>query len=103
MKKTLLLAMIPLAVAGCATAGDADHAHAGGKPARDAGMQMSMMQDNMLVMHEQMHRIIETSDPAERARLRKEHQESMQQHMRMMRGMDPGAMGDPMMGTPGGK
>lgn len=57
-----------------------------------------MMQENMIKMHEQMHKIIDAKDPAERERLMQEQQKTMQEHMKQMgAGMDgkmgPGTMG----------
>ena len=50
------------------------------------GMPMGMMQDKMLKMHEQMHKIMQAKDPKERDKLMQEHMQMMQEHMKMMGG-----------------
>lgn len=54
---------------------------------KQAGMSMGMMQDSMLKMHEMMHKIMQTSDPQEREKLKQEHLRLMRDHMEMMGGM----------------
>lgn len=54
---------------------------------KQAGMSMGMMQDSMLKMHEMMHKIMQTSDPQEREKLKQEHLRMMRDHREMMRGM----------------
>ena len=77
--------------------------------AKDAGMPMGMMQDNMLKMHEQMHKVMQAKDPKERDKLKQEHMRMMQEQMKMMNNgmMGPGMMGGDgkggMMGAPAGK
>ena len=70
--------------------------------AKDTGMPMGMMQNNMLKMHEQMHKIMQAKDPKERERLMQEHLKMMQENMKMMQGMmggqKGGTMGPGMMG-----
>lgn len=63
------------------------------KAADKQAMPMGTMQDSMFQMHEQMHKIMQTSDPEEREKLK-------QEHLRLMRGMKgPGMMmGDGMAG-----
>lgn len=81
-------------------AGGEKHVHdETGAAGRDAGKPMAMMQDNMLRMHAQMHKIMEAKDPGERSRLMKEHQQMMQEHMKMMGGHGQGGT----MGAPAGK
>jgi hypothetical protein len=100
MNKLTLIAMFSFALVACAAPGGEKHVHdEKGAAGGDTGKPMAMMQDNMLRMHEQMHRIMEAKDPDERARLMKEHQESMREHMKMMGSHDKGGM----MGAPGGK
>ena len=70
-----------------AMAAEEHHPDQKSAPAKDAGMQMRMMQDNMLKMHEQMHKIMQATDPKERERLMQEHRSMMQEHMKMMSGM----------------
>jgi hypothetical protein len=81
------------------------------------GMPMGMMQEKMLKMHEQMHKIMQAKDPKERDKLMQEHMQMMQEHMKMMGGgmggdakggmMGPGMMGGDgkggKMGAPAGK
>ena len=77
--------------------------------AKDAGMPMGMMQDNMLKMHEQMHKVMQAKDPKERDRLKQKHMQMMQEQMKMMGNgmMGPGMMGGDgkagMMDAPAGK
>ena len=100
MDRLIWGAMISLALAGCAVPGGEKHVHdETGAAGRDTGKPTAMMQDNMLRMHEQMHKIMETKDPNERAQLMKEHQETMREHMKMMGGHGKGGM----MGAPAGK
>jgi len=97
MDKLILAAMAALALAACAAPGGERHAHEEkGPTAAQAGNRTAAMQDNMLGMHEQMHKIMEARDPNERARLMKEHQDQMHEHMRMMGGHGKGGM----MGAP---
>jgi hypothetical protein len=68
--------------------------------AKDGGM--PMMQDRMLKMHEQMHKIMQAKDPKERDKLMQEHMQMMQEQMKMMDGMmGNGMMGPGMMGGDG--
>lgn len=102
MKTSILIAVTAaaaLSVPG-AYADDAHHPDKKGVPAKDAkapmakGMPMGMMQDKMLKMHEQMHKIMQAKDPKERDKLMQEHMQMMQEHMKMMGGgMDGGMMG----------
>lgn len=43
------------------------------------------MQDHMLKMHEQMHKIMDAKDPAQRDKLMAEHREMMKKQMQMMK------------------
>lgn len=99
MKKSLFIAA--LAALSLSTplawAEEAHHAAKDTKPAstmamtgKDKPMQMEKMQENMLRMHELMHKIMDAKDPQERERLMQEHATMMQDNMRMMHGM----MGD---------
>ena len=54
---------------------------------KEAGMPMAMMQENMLKMHDLMHRIRDTQDPQEREKLMQEQMRMMQENMKMMHGM----------------
>ncbi|MBI3569838.1 MAG: hypothetical protein HY082_01855 [Gammaproteobacteria bacterium] len=75
-----------------------------GAPAKDAkapmakGMPMGMMQEKMLKMHEQMHKIMQAKDPKERDKLIQEHMQMMQEQMKMMGGMMGGDGKGGMMG-----
>ena len=53
--------------------------------------QMGVMQESMLKMHEQMHKIMDAKNPQERERLMQEHQHMLHQHMQAMK--DGGMMG----------
>jgi len=53
-----------------------------GKP-----MPIARMQENMLRMHEQMHKIMDSKNPQEREQLIQEHSRMMQDNMSMMQGM----------------
>lgn len=91
MKKShliALLAALPLSMA-VARAQDVHHAGMDKKPMtdKDQQMQMGKMQDNMLRMHEQMHKIMDAKDPQERERLKQEQLKMMQDNMQMMQGM----------------
>lgn len=86
----------------------ADEHHPPDGPPRDA-KSMRMMQEHMLKMHAQMHKIMEAKDPAERERLMQEHQKMMQEtmhdHMMQMHGgmgggMRPDMGGDGKMSKP---
>ncbi|MHB8474441.1 MAG: hypothetical protein ACYC9K_11255 [Sulfuricaulis sp.] len=50
-------------------------------------MQMGKMQENMLRMHEQMHKIMDAKNPQERERLMRENAKTMQDNMHMMQEM----------------
>lgn len=54
---------------------------------KDKQMQMGKMQEKMLQMHEQMHKIMQSKDAKEREELMQEHAKMMQDHMSMMQGM----------------
>ena len=94
MKKSLLIAA--LAVLSLSTplawAEEGHHADKDKKPTttmtdKDKQMQMGKMQENMLRMHAQMHKIMDAKDPKERERLMQEHLNMMQDNMHMMQGM----------------
>lgn len=88
MKKSLLIAVLitlPLSMP-LAWADELHHPDKNKKPAmtmtdKDKQMHMGKMQESMLKMHEQMHKIMDAKDPQERERLMQEHREAMQQHM----------------------
>ena len=61
------------------------------KNPQDTDKQMGVMQESMLTMHEQMHKIMDAKTPQERERLMQEHRHMMQQHMQAMK--DGGMMG----------
>lgn len=52
---------------------------------------MGVMQESMLKMHEQMHKIMDAKNPQERERLMYEHRHMMHQHMQAKK--DGGMMG----------
>ena len=100
MNKFVQVSIISLALFAPAAPAAEEHDHSAQEsaPAKAAGTQMRMMQDNMLKMHEQMHKIMQAADPKEREQLRQEHLKTMQEHMKMMGGSKGG-----MMGAPAGK
>ncbi len=53
--------------------------------------QMGMMQESMLKMHEQMHKIMDAKNPQEREWLTQAHRQVLRQHMQVMK--DSGMMG----------
>jgi hypothetical protein len=108
MDKLILATAVSLfLIAPAALAVDEHHPVQKGAPVKDAGMPMGKMQDNMLRMHEQMHKIMQTQDPKERERLMQEHMKMMQENMKMMGGGQGGMMGGDgkgaTMGAPTGK
>ena len=66
------------------------------KNPQDMDKHIGMMQENMLKMHEQMHKIMDAKNPQEREQLMQAHREMMHQHMQTMK--DGGMMGQGMMG-----
>ena len=61
---------------------------------QDMEKKMSEMQEGMLEMHAQMHKIMDAKNPQEREELVQTHQQMMQQHMHNMQAMkDGGGMG----------
>lgn len=97
--KLISMAIVSVAFTACTTLEGEKHAqHERGAPAGDTGHGMARMQNNMLAMHAQMHKIMDAKDPTERARLMKEHQELMREHMKMMGGHDTGGMMGPSVG-----
>ena len=54
---------------------------------QDKQMQLSTMQEKMLRMHEQLHKIMQSKDGKEREKLMQEHAKMMQDNMSMMQGM----------------
>ncbi len=94
MNKSLLIAALTVLSLSTplAWAEEDHHADKDKKPAtamtdQNKQMQMGKMQENMLRMHAQMHKIVDAKDPQERARLMQEHLNMMQDNMRMMQGM----------------
>lgn len=61
--------------------------------------QIKKMQENMLRMHEQMHKIMDAKSPQEREQLLQAHAKMMQDGMQMMKSMKSG---HPMMGSDAG-
>lgn len=104
MKKTLLItALVTLPLfTPLAWADDTHHSDKDKKPAaamteKDKQMQIGKMQESMLRVHEQMHKIMDAKNPQEREKLMQEHAKMMQDNMRMMHGMG-GKMDDGMKG-----
>lgn len=61
------------------------------KNPQDMDRQMGMMQESMLKMHEQMHKIMDAKNPQEREQLMEDHRHMLHQHMQTMK--DGGMMG----------
>jgi len=57
------------------------------KNPQDMDKQMGVMQESMLQMHAQMHKIMASKDAKERENLMQEHSKMMQGHMSNMQGM----------------
>lgn len=106
MKKSIPIAV--LATLSFSTpfawAEEAHHSDQDKKPAttmtdKDKQMRMGEVQEKMLRMHEQMHKIMQAKDAKEREKLMQEHAKMMQDHMSMMQGMMGGdAKGEKMDG-----
>lgn len=93
MKKLFLIAVLaalplsaPLSRADDAYQYDKNKEPAAAITEKDKQMQMGKMQENMLRMHEQMHKIMAAKNPQERERLMQEHAKMMQDSMQMMHG-----------------
>lgn len=104
MKKSFIAALLltlPLSTP-FAWADDAHHPEKDKKGTamteKDKSMQMGMMQENMLRMHEQMHKIMDAKTPEERERLMQEHSKMMQTSMQMMQGLGGDSKGGKMEG-----
>ncbi len=50
-------------------------------------IEMDMMQEGMLKMHDKMHKIMDAKNPQERERLMQEYSKMMQDNMSIMQGM----------------
>jgi oligoendopeptidase F len=105
MKKSILIAVLatlpfstPLAWAEEAHHSDQDKKPATTMTDKDKQMQMGKMQESMLRMHEQMHKIMQSKDAKERERLMQEHSKMMQDNMHTMQGMMGGKMDGGMKG-----
>lgn len=57
------------------------------KNPQDIDKQKGKIQENMLRMHEQMHKIMDAKNPQEREQFLQEHSKMMQDDMHMMQGM----------------
>ena len=55
------------------------------KNPQDMDKQMGVMQESMLKMHEQMHKIMDAKNPQEREELVQTHRALMRQHMQSMK------------------
>lgn len=105
MKKSLLIAaLLTLPLSTSLAWAEAHHSDKDEMPAttmtdKDKQMQMGKMQEHMLRMHGQMHKIMDAKNPQERQELMQEHSKMMQENMQMMQGMTGGGMmGGGMMG-----
>jgi len=100
------LALSPVYAQQAGTAKSADSTPAQAPTPEEVDKQVATIQERMRKMHEQMAKIQQTQDPAERQKLLQEHWDSMQDAMTMMSRswsgmMGPGccaADGTPMMG-----
>jgi hypothetical protein len=104
MNKLIWVAAVSLSLSlatSSAPAADEHHPDQKISPIKGASMPMEKMQDNMLKMHEKMHQIMQSKDPAERKQLMKEHKDMMQENMKMMHEGKGGMMGSGMMGNDG--
>jgi len=61
------------------------------KNPQDMDKKIGTMQESMLKMHEQMHKIMDAKNPQEREQLMQAHREMMHRHMQSMK--DGGMMG----------
>ena len=52
---------------------------------QDMEKKIGVMQESMLEMHAQMHKIMDAKNPQERAQLMQTHQHMLQQHMQAMK------------------
>lgn len=93
MKKILLIGLMSTAPLFAPFVGAEDRQPATEKKGamvmtdKEKQAQMAKMQANMLQMHEQMHKIMQATDPKEREKLTQEHLKMMQENTHMMRGM----------------
>ncbi|MBI3345447.1 MAG: hypothetical protein HY028_11450 [Gammaproteobacteria bacterium] len=94
MNKSLLIAVLttlplsmPLAWADEAHRSDMEKTPSKAMTDQDKQIQMGKMQEHMLRMHEQMHKIMDAKNPQERERLMQEHSKMMQDGMHMKQGM----------------
>lgn len=95
MKKPLLIAVLAALslTTSLAWAGDDSSQHLNKDKkesknitAKDQQLQTSKMQETMLQMHEQMHKIMASNNPQERERLTQEHTRMMQDNLPFMQG-----------------
>ncbi len=105
IKLILTTAVLSTLTASVALADEKHHSDPKSTPVKQAGMTMDKKQENMLRMHEQMHKIMEEKDPKKREQLMQEHQKMMHEHMGMMHGNmmgdgQGGMMGSGKMDTP---
>lgn len=103
MKKLLFIAALTTLVLSAPLASADDDHHPAGKGKKqtmpmtdqDKQMHMTKMQENMLKMHEQMHKIMEAKTPQDLEQHKQVHSKMMQDNMQMMHGMMGGhGMGD---------
>lgn len=97
MKNTLLAAVfvtlplsMPVALAEEIPHSDKDKKPVSAMTDKDKQIQTTKMQENMLKMHEQMHKIMDAKTPQEREQLMQAHAKMMQDGMQMMKGMKGG-------------
>lgn len=86
MKNTVVAIIAALSLASAAVSAEEKSAPPAGPGTQDSEQQMGMMQDHMMKMHEQMHKIMAAKSPQERQALTQEHRDMMKKQMTMMRG-----------------
>ena len=89
----IIMAIYPAYVAA-AESQPRDNSRVSARPmADDQGtLDSGKMQERMLRMHDQMHKIMNTKEGVERERLLQEHRMMIEENMRMMHGMMGGMM-----------
>jgi hypothetical protein len=99
MNRPTVIALATAALLGASAYAAEDRQPDKNPAASRPGMGTMGMEKRMAQMQEQMERIRKTADPKERQKLMQEHMQSMQEGMKMMRGMG----GSMMMGMMGGQ
>lgn len=105
MKKLILIAVLatlplslPLTWADDTHHANKDKEQTPAMTAKDQQVQMEKMQEHMLTMHAQMHKIMDAKSPEERKQLMEEQIKMMQDRKQEMKGMMGGKMDADMKG-----